>query len=500
MRSLCGVLAVASALPGAQADWLSDLLGSALGSFGSGSGSGSDDVSLDVSVVAESDTDLNFTAAATLHAGDVDLNVTVAFAAEKCDTRNLQATVEVDMITPDVFSQGMCRLLGMGCGSSYIVTSLFEQTYAIAPPAHNVSMTVDDPLEFEVNLTPWDEDTPVSIVFSNVLPMFTGLSFTVEAHGLSTGVIRTSLSDCAMLDDVMSGLGITEADLGLDEGALCAFLGDSIDVTNDLLEELGLTTDPINVGKLIADRVDEPLAWLDEDTGTVTLGQNSDVCQITPDPFRVVFEDVGGNALDSLLANAETIVNAFVETANRCLGGGNTYEYTITAANFADISFEQDENGQWVLSGSLFGGAAKNPAGIFSCFAGDVGPIEMDDGSEVTPGDMEIEPADNECDSNPEFSQCNGPAPPPPSPMQTFETEKPGMDSDTVTIVVAVCVSAVVMVAIIAAAVVVVRKKQVAHAHYAVSKGDTGKQGDDDVVHAVVISTSDPATLKSDSA
>ena len=74
------------------------------------------------------------------------------------------------------------------------------------------------------------------------------------------------------------------------------------------------------------------------------------------------------------------------------------------------------------------------------------------------------------------------------------------MDSDTVTIVVAVCVSAVVMVAIIAAAVVVVRKKQVAHAHYAVSKGDTGKQGDDDVVHAVVISTSDPATLKSDSA
>ena len=370
MRSLCGVLAVASALPGAQADWLSDLLGSALGSFGSGSGSGSDDVSLDVSVVAESDTDLNFTAAATLHAGDVDLNVTVAFAAEKCDTRNLQATVEVDMITPDVFSQGMCRLLGMGCGSSYIVTSLFEQTYAIAPPAHNVSMTVDDPLEFEVNLTPWDEDTPVSIVFSNVLPMFTGLSFTVEAHGLSTGVIRTSLSDCAMLDDVMSGLGITEADLGLDEGALCAFLGDSIDVTNDLLEELGLTTDPINVGKLIADRVDEPLAWLDEDTGTVTLGQNSDVCQITPDPFRVVFEDVGGNALDSLLANAETIVNAFVETANRCLGGGNTYEYTITAANFADISFEQDENGQWVLSGSLFGGAAKNPAGIFRfvCF------------------------------------------------------------------------------------------------------------------------------------
>lgn len=365
MRVVCGALAVASALPGAQADWLSDLLGSALGSFGSGSGS--DDVSLDVSVVAQSDTDLNFTAAATLHAGDVDLNVTVAFAAAKCDTRNLQATVEVDMITPDVFSQGMCWLLGMGCGSSYTVTSLFEQTYAIAPPAlHNVSTTAADPLEFEVNLTPWDEDNPVSIVFGNVQPMFTGLSFTVEAHGLSTGVIRTSLSDCNMLDDVMSGLGITEADLGLDEGALCEFLGDSIDVTNDLLEDLGLTTDPVNVGRLIADRADEPIAWLDEDTGTITLGQNSDVCQITPDPFRVVFEDVGGNALDSLLANAETIVNAFVETANQCLGGGDTDDYTITAANFADISFEQDdETGQWVLSGSLFGGAAKNPVGIF---------------------------------------------------------------------------------------------------------------------------------------
>lgn len=120
----------------------------------------------------------------------------------------------------------------------------------------------------------------------------------------------------------------------------------------------------------------------------------------------------------------------------------------------------------------------------------------MDDGSQVTPGDMDIEPADNECDSNPQFSQCDGPAPPPPSAMQTLE---PGMDSDTVTIVVAVCVSAVVMVAIIAAAVVVVRKKQVAHAHYVVSQGATGKQGDD-VVHAVVISTSDPATLKSDTA
>jgi len=357
LRSCVAVGALLSVPQGAQAGW-SDILSSFLG----GGSSSSSDVDFRASVVAESDTDLNFTSVLSLDTDNVDINATLTVTAAKCDTRNMEATVSIDMMTPDLLSQLFC-LFGASCNNDMVTTNLLTDTFPVVPDG-NWETTPNGELRMVVDLTPWNVDDNIQVVFADVEPMLTGLSFNVELYGMQVDSITEALGSCSTLDAVLAALGIDESDLGLDDGTLCSYLTAFVGLADDFLEEWGLDEDPIDIGRLVSQSLgDDRPVWLSSD-GRFTLGQKGLLCQVTPDPFHIAFADVDGNTADTLIQHSATIVSHLVETANQCLAGGSE-DYTITSLNFDNITFAFNADGEWEMHGQLWGGAGKNPAGIF---------------------------------------------------------------------------------------------------------------------------------------
>ncbi len=92
--------------------------------------------------------------------------------------------------------------------------------------------------------------------------------------------------------------------------------------------------------------------------------QSSAVCQLTPDPFRVVFSDVGGEAFDDLVANSGEVLDAVVDAANDCLVDEEGEGFSISDLSFDDLDWEVAEDGTISLVGDVWGSAGKNPAGV----------------------------------------------------------------------------------------------------------------------------------------
>lgn len=149
-------------------------------------------------------------------------------------------------------------------------------------------------------------------------------------------------------------------DAETDATTLCQIMDSFVSFIGDKLQELSVDVSPLNVGATVTSFLGAVTpSWISED-GRITIGQNTALCQVEPDPFAIYFEDIHENALIKVLQDSESIVTALTDVASECLGDG----ITITDASFDDIQLEVNEDGQLVMTGSVWGTNGKNPAAI----------------------------------------------------------------------------------------------------------------------------------------
>lgn len=386
------------------------------------------DFRLDASAVSDSHTDLSFTTALTLWVDDIALNLTLSLSSERCDLRNLGATVGVDLVTPTVLSSVFCDWLGWECETVYVATELFSEDVRIEPEGGWSDALLAVPLNFSVDLTPWNSGDGVFLMLDDVEPMFTGMEFGLKLEGIGMSSLSSTFSNCSALTPTLLSLGVSVDNLDVDEGLICQFLQEMIRRLDNNLQAMGLAQEPLDVGLLLStlfnnqrqqasesnsasnDEVDDNLGWLSSE-GRVTIGANSAFCQVTPDPFQIILTDIGGETLDSLVTNTAEIVGALVDAANECLGGGDDSADDITDLNFDDVNITQNDDGTYEVSGVVYGGAGKNPAGILSCLSDNLDEIDLSDGSELDVGDVTYTEGDDECLNDEQYHQCDGSTP-----------------------------------------------------------------------------------------
>ena len=121
----------------------------------------------------------------------------------------------------------------MGCGNAVLTTPLYTQTFGASPVSN--ATVVDDQLDLHIDLTPWDPDDALAVVLRDVQPMFTGLTFVAEAHGVSVSaddLFNSALltNNCStLLADALDGFDV---DVDVDMvGPACQFLSDVSDLS-----------------------------------------------------------------------------------------------------------------------------------------------------------------------------------------------------------------------------------------------------------------------------